>query len=57
MTERRKGVPALVWFLAAVSVLFIGILIWVYVETKRINPKMIETGWAGQEACPTKHAA
>jgi len=34
-----KRVPALIPFLALVSALFIGILIFAYVETKRANPK------------------
>ena len=33
-------------FLILVSMLFIGILIYAYVETKKANPKMIEVGMA-----------
>jgi len=44
MKDKRKGVPPLIPFLAVVSLVFIGILIWAYLETKKINPQMIETG-------------
>ena len=37
-----KRVPALIPFLALVSALFIGILIFAYVETKRANPQMLD---------------
>ena len=60
---KPKGVPALIPFLIAISILFIGILIWAYIETRKANPQMIQVGqasWpapprteAGQEACPT----
>ena len=40
----KKRVPVLIPFLVFVSLLFIGILIFAYVETKRINPQMIEVG-------------
>jgi len=40
----KKSVPALVPFLVFVCVVFIGILIFAYVETKRANPQMIEVG-------------
>jgi len=40
----KKSVPVLIPFLIAVSILFIGILIFAYVETKKANPKMIEVG-------------
>ena len=39
-----KKVPVLIPFLVFVSALFIGILIWAYVETKKANPQMIEVG-------------
>jgi len=39
-----KKVPVLIPFLFLVSALFIGILIWAYVETKKANPQMIEVG-------------
>jgi hypothetical protein len=39
-----KKTPALIPFLVFVSALFIGILIWAYVETKKANPQMIEVG-------------
>jgi hypothetical protein len=40
----KKPVPALIPVLIFVSAIFIGILIFTYVETKRANPQMIETG-------------
>ena len=40
--QARKGVPVLVPFLAVVSAIFIGILIWAYVETKKANPQMLD---------------
>jgi hypothetical protein len=40
----KKSVPVLIPFLILVSTLFIGILIFAYVETKKANPKMIEVG-------------
>ena len=38
----KKPIPALIPFLIFVSALFIGILIFAYVETKKANPQMIE---------------
>jgi hypothetical protein len=43
---KKKSVPVLIPFLILVSMLFIGILIFAYVETKKANPKMIEVGQA-----------
>jgi hypothetical protein len=40
----KKSVPVLVPFLILVSAVFIGILIYAYVETRKANPKMIEVG-------------
>ena len=40
--KRKEPVPVLIPVLILVSMLFIGILIFAYVETKRANPKMIE---------------
>jgi hypothetical protein len=40
----KKSVPVLIPFLILVSMLFIGILIYAYVETRKANPKMIEVG-------------
>ncbi len=37
-----KRVPVLIPFLALVSVIFIGILIFAYVETKKANPEMLD---------------
>ena len=37
-----KNVPALIPFLAAVCALFIGILIYAYVETKKAHPQMLD---------------
>ena len=39
-----KRIPVLIPFLVFVSMLFIGILIFAYVETKQANPQMIQTG-------------
>ena len=41
---KNKPVPVLIPFLILVSMLFIGILIFAYVETKKANPQMIEVG-------------
>jgi hypothetical protein len=38
-----KKIPVLIPVLVLVSALFIGILIFTYVETKKANPQMIET--------------
>ena len=40
--QARKGIPVLVPFLAVVSAIFIGILIWAYVETRKANPQMLD---------------
>jgi hypothetical protein len=37
----KKPVPVLIPFLVFVGALFIGILIFAYVETKKANPQMI----------------
>ena len=37
-----KRIPVLIPFLALVSVIFIGILIFAYVETKKANPQMLD---------------
>jgi hypothetical protein len=42
----KKSVPVLVPFLVLVTALFIGILVFAYVVTKRANPQMIEVGQA-----------
>ncbi len=39
-----KGIPALIPFLVFVCVLFIGILVYTYVESKKANPQMIPLG-------------
>ena len=47
--KSKPGVPVLIPFLLLVSAIFIGILIFAYVETKKANPQMIEVGQrAGQ---------
>jgi len=38
----KKSVPVLIPFLILISILFIGILIFAYVETRKANPQMIE---------------
>ena len=40
----KGGVPPLIPFLVMVSVIFIGILVFAYVEAKKANPQMIEVG-------------
>ena len=42
--KNKQSVPVLIPFLILVSMLFIGILIFAYVETKKANPIMIEVG-------------
>jgi hypothetical protein len=49
---KKKPVPVLIPFLILVSMLFIGILIFAYVETKKANPQMIEVG-AARQPLPT----
>ncbi len=44
----KDKIPVLIPFLILVSMLFIGILIFAYVETKKANPKMIEVGQVGR---------
>ena len=46
--KNKQRVPVLIPFLILVSMLFIGILIFAYVETKKANPKMIEVGAVGR---------
>jgi hypothetical protein len=38
----RRGVPPLIPFLVLVSMVFIGILVFAYVEAKKANPQMID---------------
>ncbi len=40
--KNKQSIPVLIPFLILVSMLFIGILIFAYVETKKANPQMIE---------------
>jgi len=44
----KRPLPALIPFLVFISLVFIGILIFAYVETKKANPQMIETGSVGR---------
>lgn len=37
-----KRMPILIPFLAVVSAIFIGILIYAYLETKQANPQMLD---------------
>lgn len=46
MKEKPRGVAPLIPVLALVAVIFIGILIFAYVQTRSINPQMIEVGRA-----------
>ena len=50
--KNKQPVPVLIPFLILVSMLFIGILIFAYVETKKANPKMIEVGEAIRGTLP-----
>jgi len=38
----KKSTPNLVYFLAFVSMVFIGILIYAYIVAKRANPVMLD---------------
>ena len=40
--KQRNSVPALIPFLAFVSAVFIGILIFTYIEAKKANPQMLD---------------
>jgi hypothetical protein len=39
-----KRIPVLIPFLVFVACLFLGLLVFTYVEAKRANPQMIHTG-------------
>jgi hypothetical protein len=49
----KQSVPILIPFLILVSMIFIGILIFTYVETRKANPKMIQVGQALSPANPS----
>jgi hypothetical protein len=49
---KKQSVPALIPVLVMVSAIFIGILIFAYIETKKANPQMIEVGRALSPAQP-----
>ena len=38
----KRPLPALIPFLVFISLVFIGILIYAYVETKKANPQMLD---------------
>ncbi len=40
----KKAPPVLIPVLVLISAMFIGMLIWTYVETKKANPQMIKVG-------------
>lgn len=40
--KRFRSVPPLIPFLVMVSMIFIGILIYVYAESKKANPQMLD---------------
>lgn len=42
--KQKQSVPILIPFLILVFMIFIGILIFTYVETKKANPQMIKAG-------------
>jgi len=49
-----KRLPVLIPFLAVISALFIGILIYAYLETRKANPQMLdEQGHRVSSALPT----
>ena len=48
----RKPIPPLIPFLILVSAIFIAILIFAYIETKKANPQMIEVARASRPARP-----
>jgi len=52
MKDKQKGVAPLIPVLALVAAIFIGILIFAYVETKKINPQTIEVGRANPTLVP-----
>ena len=52
--KNKQSVPVLIPFLILISMLFIGILIVAYVETKKANPKMIEVGMVGRNPCSAR---
>ena len=39
---KKQGIPPLIPVLILISMLFIGILIFTYVESKKANPQMIK---------------
>ena len=39
---KKQGLPPLIPVLILISMLFIGILIFTYVQSKKANPQMIE---------------
>jgi len=56
MTQRKPGpVPALIPFLVFVSLIFIGILVYAYVEAKRANPRMLDENGRIKAALPMRH--
>lgn len=40
--NRLRKIPALIPFLVFVSMIFIGILIYVYAQAKKANPQMLD---------------
>jgi uncharacterized membrane protein len=48
--KSKRSLPVLIPFLILVSMIFIGILIFTYVETKKANPQMIHQSRAPAEA-------
>jgi hypothetical protein len=51
-----KRIPVLIPFLIVVSILFIGILIFAYVETKKANPQMIASPQSAKADCGLEQA-
>ena len=43
---KKQSIPALIPVLILISMLFIGILIFTYIESKKANPQMIKVNAA-----------
>ena len=50
---KKQGIPPLIPVLILISMLFIGILIFAYVETKNANPQMVNVD--AMLAVPSAH--
>ena len=50
--KTKQSVPVLIPVLILISMIFIGIMFFAYVETKKANPQMIKVGQAISPANP-----